>query len=543
MKNSNIIKTAVILGAGERKCFDKPVGFLNIENTTVIERLITLLNANGIEKIIVVTGYKKEFYERLAEKKNLILVYNDKYKWTGTMYSLSLIKPYVDEDFLLIESDMVFEERAISHLVQNKNKDCMVITSESGSGDEAFVETSGENIFRISKDIHQLNKVDGEFIGLSKFSKETFDKMMKNFKLNKNPFFFYEYAAINISNKPNIGFVKIDDLVWSELDNMKQYNNLKYVIYPKLKRKEMEIKKVTVKKIISDVLKIDPEKVSEVEKLGGLTNKNYKVKIDNDYYAARIPGNGTRKFINRSNEKSNSHMAYEIGLDSRAIYFDEFSGLKICEFIKDAETLNIATTKREDNMKLMADALKKLHDSGKLFKNDFDPFDGSEFYEKSIIDSNAKLFDGYYEVKKVYMTLKNKLNELGIKKTACHLDPLAENFVKSGSSKIYLIDWEYSGNYDPLWDVAAVSLESEFSEDEEELFFNKYFKRKITQRESSIIKIHKIMQDIFWSLWAAAKVAKGDDYLTEYASYRYERAKKNIKKYAFDKTLENKQNA
>ncbi|GLC29694.1 NTP transferase domain-containing protein [Clostridium omnivorum] len=122
------IRQAVILGAGERKCFDRPVGFLELEDSAMIERLITILNANGIEKITVITGFKKEYYEELAKKKNLNLVYNEKYKWTGTMHSLALAKKFVDGDFLLIESDMVFEERAVSTILENENRNCMVVT-------------------------------------------------------------------------------------------------------------------------------------------------------------------------------------------------------------------------------------------------------------------------------------------------------------------------------------------------------------------------------------------------------------------------------
>lgn len=531
MNYEETITTAVILGAGERKWFDKPMGFLELEDTTIIERLITLLNANGIEKIIVITGYKKEYYEALAKKKNLILIYNDKYKWTGTMSSLSLAKEYVHEDFLLIESDMVFEERAITDVLEDKSRNCLCLTSESGSGDEAFAELRNGNVFRISKDIHQLNKIDGEFIGLSKISKEAFERMLEDYNSNRNPYLNYEYAQLNVSGEFKLGYVKIDDLVWTEIDTETNYKNLKYVIYPKLKRKELEVKKAFARDTVSEVLNIDKARISDIEKLGGLTNKNYKLRIDDTYYVARIPGNGTGKFIDRLNEKINSGIAYEIGLDSRAIYFDEHTGIKICEFIKDAETLNPATAKREDNMALMAEALVKLHSCSKKFYSDFDPFDGSEFYEKAIIDANAKLFEGYYDIKKVYMPLKDKLKELGSTETPCHLDTLPENFIKSGSDRIYLIDWEYSANYDSLWDIAAVSLECSFSEDEDELFFSKYFKRQLTDNEIKRIHIHKIMQDMFWSLWAAAKAAKGDDYLTEYAVDRYNRGLLNIKKY------------
>lgn len=525
------IRQAVILGAGERKCFDRPVGFLELEDSAIIERLITILNANGIEKITVITGFKKEYYEELSKKKSLSLVYNEKYKWTGTMHSLALAKEVVDGDFLLIESDMIFEERAISTILENENRNCMVVTSESGSGDEAFVEIRNNQIFRISKDIHQLNKVDGEFIGLSKISIEAYEKMLQDFEANKNPYLNYEYVLLNITNEFNIGYVKIDDLVWSELDNLEHYKNLRYTIYPKLQRKEMEIRKQYVNNLLCETLDMDPSRIGKIEKLGGLTNKNYKVVMDGKEYVARVPGNGTSKFIDRLNEKVNSAIAFELGIDSETIFFDENTGFKITKFIDEAETLNPATGKREDNMELMAGVLRTLHDSGRAFKDTFDPFKGTEFYEGALISANGKVFEDYYEMKEIFMPLEAVLEELGMDYAPSHLDTLPENFVKSGDSKMYLIDWEYSGNYDSLYDLAAVSLECSFSEDGEDLFLRKYFGKEPTEVERLKIHIHKIMQDMFWSMWAAAKAAKGDDYLFDYAFDRYNRGKGNIAKY------------
>ncbi|GLC29693.1 phosphotransferase [Clostridium omnivorum] len=398
----------------------------------------------------------------------------------------------------------------------------------SDSGDEALVEIRNNHIFRISKDIHQLNKVDGEFIGLSAISIEAYERMLEDFTSNKNPYLNYEYVLLNITNEFNIGYVKIDDLVWSELDNSEHYKNLRYTIYPKLQRKEMEIRKQYVKNLLTEILDIDPSRIGKIEKLGGLTNKNYKVVMDGKEYVARVPGNGTGKFIDRLNEKMNSTIAYELGIDSETIYFDENTGFKITKFIENAETLNPTTGKREDNMELMAGILRKLHDSGRTFKDTFDPFKGTIFYEDALISANGKVFEGYYKMKETFMPLKYVLEKLGMDYAPSHLETLPENFIKSGEDKIYLIDWEYSGNYDSLYDLAAVSLECSFSEDEEDLFLRKYFGKEPTSDERLKLHIHKIMQDMFWSMWAAAK---GDDYLFDYAQERYNRGGRNINKY------------
>ena len=119
------------------------------------------------------------------------------------------------------------------------------------------------------------------------------------------------------------------------------------------------------------------------------------------------------------------------------------------------------------------------------------------------------------------------MNELDVKLVPCHNDMVAENFIKSGE-KIYLIDWEYGGMNDPMWDLAAYSLENELSEDQEELFLKLYFKGNVEEKYKKRILINKIYQDFLWSTWTNIKEAKGDDFGT-YGIDRYNRAKKNLK--------------
>ena len=144
---------------------------------------------------------------------------------------------------------------------------------------------------------------------------------------------------------------------------------------------------------------------------------------------------------------------------------------------------------------------------------------------------NNKLTDSledYLEIKEKVLELKNILEEIGIKNTPCHNDTVPENFVKD-DKRLYLIDWEYSGMNDPMWDLAAHCLECEFSEDEEELFLNLYFEGPVDDKYRKKILIYKICQDFLWSIWTNIKEAKGDDFGT-YGEDRYNRAKNNLEK-------------
>lgn len=521
------IKTAVILAAGRNKNFDKPVGNLEINNLTLLQRNINILRYSGIEKIIIVIGYKGEEIKNKLNDNNIIFVENSNFKWTGTMASLVTVENNIDEDFILLESDIVIEESGIRGIINYPCRDCVLITTESGSGDEAFVEIKDNKIYKISKDIAQLNKIDGEMIGVSKISLEFFEKMMQEYKFNKNPYMNYEYMMLDISRTYSLGYIKIDNLLWHEIDNNEHYYYINNILLKKIDKKEKSIFLENLKGIIYDSMKVSPERINNISPIGGMTNKNYKIEIDNECYVLRVPGNGTGEMISREDEIRNAVYANEVGVDSELLYFNEKSGIKISRFIENAETLSPEATKKQNNMIMVCDILRKLHNYNRKMANNFDIYGKIEQYENLANEVNAIFFDDYYEIKGKVLLLKNIMAELDVELAPCHNDTIAENFIKSGEDKMYLIDWEYAGMNDPMWDLAAHSLENKFSEDEEELLLNIYFNGKVEEKYKKRILINKIYQDFLWSTWTIIKEAKGDDFGT-YGIDRYTRAKKNL---------------
>ncbi|NKE08209.1 NTP transferase domain-containing protein [Mesobacillus selenatarsenatis] len=525
------IRQAVILAAGERKEFDKPAALLTIEDIALLERNITILEEQGIEKIIICTGFASESFKEqsfLTERTNVSFVENPRYLWTGSMATLAAAAGEVSEDFILIEDDILIEEKAIQELLKSKENDCLLVTQESGSGDEAFIETEGGYITKISKDIHQLNHIDGELIGISKISYESYMQMVKVFEQNKNPFLNYEYMFLAVSG--TISFLKLTDIIWAEIDNQQDYFKVLDKIYPLLKKKEADFKEAELKQLIAGAMRISAGSVSAIEPLGGLTNQNFKVTVDGNDYAVRVPGKGTEHYINRGAEKINSGITSRIGINPNVVHFNEHTGLKIVEYIPEAETLNPKTGKREDNLAKVANVFSALHNSGEVFTDRFDVFEKITEYEEVLDKLKGKLFNGHDEVKKQVLELEDFYRSLNVKLAPCHNDPLAENFIKSGEEKMYLIDWEFSGMNDPYWDIAAYIIEAELSQAEESLFLLEYFKGNVTEENLQRVLINKIFLDFLWTIWALMKEAGGEDF-GSYAFTRFTRAQENLALY------------
>lgn len=521
------INQAVILAAGSRKELEMPSGLLSIGDKILLNRNIEILNNYGIEKIVIISGYKKERFVPWSKHRGLYFVENQEYKWTGSMASLACAKGIIDDDFLLIEDDILIEENAIRQVLQHPERDCVLITNESGSGDEAFVEIQEGHLYKISKDIHQLNRIDGEMIGVSKVSYEVFDKMLGVFACNQNPYVNYEYLLLDIARTYDIGYVKLQNVVWAEIDTKQQYEIVKNTVYPRLMRKEAEFKEKQIKQFIVEGLGVQEDEITDIQPFGGMTNTNFKVCVDNSEYVLRIPGSGTEDMISRYDEMVNSKFVSELGIDAELLYFNESTGVKLAKFISNAETLNPKTAKRNDNMVLTATVLRDLHNSNALMSNRFNVFEKIEHYERLLDRVNGSNFNDYEKVKREVMELRGVYEGMKIKLTPCHNDTVPENFVKSGGNKIYLIDWEYGGLNDPMWDIAAHCLESGFSVEDEELFLKYYFNGKIEPSHKKRILMNKIFQDFLWSIWTKIKEATGSDFGT-YGMDRYRRAKENM---------------
>jgi len=225
------IETAVILAAGAgvriRDFTEKPKGFIKINNEPIIITSIEKLLFCGIKRILIVIGYNFQYYEELSKLyPEIELILNDKYLITGHLYSLYCIKEVINEDILLLESDIIYESRALDELLISECVDGVVISDVSGSGDEVFVEDKSDFLIKMSKNLDDLRHIHGEFVGISKLS---FNMLLKIFDIVESDFNLYvlgSYDTCGISlacQMSPIKCIKIKDLAWGEIDDLKMF--------------------------------------------------------------------------------------------------------------------------------------------------------------------------------------------------------------------------------------------------------------------------------------------------------------------------------
>ena len=272
-----------------------------------------------------------------------------------------------------------------------------------------------------------------------------------------------------------------------------------------------------IKEKISSLLS-EEEEVLSVVQLGGMTNQNYLVKTTSKPYIVKFFGKGTEKLINRQDEKYNLELLRDLNLDVKNYLFDIESGIKVNEYIDSATTLDSTSIKTK--FEKIAPILQTIHASGKELRGEFAPFEEIKKYESLI--EGAIPYANYEAVRKEVFSLEKRLADLGVDRKSCHIDLVPENFIESPQGRMYLIDWEYSSMNDPMWDLAALFLESEFTNQEEEDFLT-YYESDKTPVSREKIRIYKILQDTIWSLWTVYKEDQGADF-GDYGVSRYQRA-------------------
>ena len=140
----------------------------------------------------------------------------------------------------------------------------------------------------------------------------------------------------------------------------------------------------------------------------------------------------------------------------------------------------------------------------------------------------------YAQVKAAVMAVKAQVDSVcDIQNVPCHNDPLCENWVVSADDdRLYLIDWEYAGMNDGIWDLADVSIEGVFTPENDELLLTEYLGSKPDQNEYKHFLANKIYVDYLWTLWAKTRVPYDGQPMEDWAVERYARLKDNLRLFA-----------
>jgi thiamine kinase-like enzyme len=233
---------------------------------------------------------------------------------------------------------------------------------------------------------------------------------------------------------------------------------------------------------------------------GGLTNSNFKVTVDDVPYFVRVPGASTDLLaINRDNEYHNSKAAFVAGVGPKVLYHLPEYNVMVLEFVN-GKTMSKDSLNEPGMPSRMAEAIKKLNE-GPRFLQDFNMFRLTEYYLSLCKERDIKIPDGYLDRLATIARIESAMEVNPLSPLPCNNDLLAENYIDDGE-QLWLIDYEYSGNNDPTFELGNTCQEMQFNDEQIAEVCAAYF----GEAKSNLIarmKLNMIMSDVGWGLWAA----------------------------------------
>jgi thiamine kinase-like enzyme len=169
----------------------------------------------------------------------------------------------------------------------------------------------------------------------------------------------------------------------------------------------------------------------------------------------------------------------------------------------------------------VARALKRVHSLGRVFRSRFDVFAAIDGYLDLLRGWRMPLPEDYYEVGQRARSVRLALEASPTALVPCHNDPWPGNLLDA-DGRIYLIDWEYSGMNDPMWDLANLSVEAGFGPEQDRAMMQTYHGTGLSPALYSRLEVYKAMSDLHWSVWGFVQRAKGN-LAEDFWSYGLER--------------------
>ena len=525
-------KNAIILAAGYGMRMvpinlETPKGLLMVNGEPLIERLIKQLHEAEIHDIAVVVGFMKENYEYLIDEYGVDLVVNTDYASKNNLHSMKLVAERLSNTYVVpcdiwcecnpFSKHEFYSWYMVSELVDDDstvrvNRKMELVTVPSKNGGNAMIgiaylqgqdaELTRENIVKLSKNTRN----DESFWEEALYSK---DRMFISAKVVRSD------AVVEINTYEQL----------RELDN-----------------KSSQLKSDAID-TAAQVLAVAPVDITDIAVLKkGMTNRSFMFKSGDAKYIMRIPGEGTDKLINRSQEAQVYAALSGKGICDDPVYINPENGYKITEFL---EGIRVCDPLDVNDLEKCMALLRRFHEMKLKVEHEFDIFGQIEFYE-SLWDGKPSVYKDYAKTKANVLTLKPYIESHITEKVLTHIDAVPDNFLfydRGNGEELQLTDWEYAGMQDPHVDIAMFCIYALYDRSQVDQLIDIYFEGTCPDETRGKIYCYIACCGLLWSNWCEYKRNLGVEF-GEYSlrQYRYSKEYFRIVKEEIVK-LEGEENA
>ena len=279
--------------------------------------------------------------------------------------------------------------------------------------------------------------------------------------------------------------------------------------------------KLSINRLIKFIPEWDGKSIKVNPINGGITNINYEVIVDKKSFFLSIPSTNSELLnIDYKNKYYNNKICGEINISPKVTHFIESENFLVTEFINSKHSsLDIFQSFNE--IERLVKNIKCLH-SAKPFLKNFNMFNRISSYQNIL-----KRYCVPQQLNRYVNNIKSLQDKLYLpnhKLVPCHNDLLSENIIIK-DNKIFIIDFDYSGNNDPCFELGNLSVEMEYDDNQINELVKSYY-GEVNENVFSRVNLQGIVSDIGWSLWSYIQAENSNlnfDYKT-HATYRLERA-------------------
>ncbi len=278
-------------------------------------------------------------------------------------------------------------------------------------------------------------------------------------------------------------------------------------------------------------------RTSVAELPGGLTNRNFKIVTPNGTFVARVASQGSELLaIDRANEHRNSVRAARAGVGAPVIEYQPSAGILVLGFIE-GRTMTNADVADPPRLTRIAGACRTLH-AAERFDGDFDMFGIQRQYRGVVAERGITMPAGYDDLMGKFGAAARALAVRFSGTVPCNNDLLAANFIDDGT-RIWLIDYEYSGNNDACFELGNIWGECRLSDDALASLVTAYYGRTLRNKIARA-KLLGLAGKYGWTLWGAiqAAVSPIDFDFWSWAMERYEGALEGFSEPGFSRLLD-----
>ncbi|GLS34960.1 choline/ethanolamine kinase [Mesorhizobium tianshanense] len=243
-----------------------------------------------------------------------------------------------------------------------------------------------------------------------------------------------------------------------------------------------------------------------IVKVGGLTNRNYKITVGADSYVLRVPGEGTEQYVDRRADEQAGRLTSNLGVNAELIHYEPGTGVQLTRYIDGATMMTPDLFKDLDSCSRAGMVFAKLHRSGATFYQEFNDVRKAQEYLDVLKQMGGRFPEGYDDLQKEALVVRGALLKGAPPLVPSHNDPVPENFINT-VDRMYLLDWEFAGNNDPMWDLGDLSVEGYFDERQDRAMLTAYNGGEFSERLYSRMILQKAMVFLLWTLWGALQVA------------------------------------